>query len=99
MVVGTGDRVVVGAGAEVVGVGDDVAELVVSDVEVVSDGEVVPDVGEVVPEVGEVVSVDDVVVSDAPGVSGTSVPGSRLTTGTSGNVGSGAPGATVAAAS
>ena len=98
MVVGTGDRVVVGAGAEVVGVGDDVAALVGS-VEVVSDGEVVPEVGEVVPEVGEVVPVDDVVVSDAPGVSGTSVPGSRLTTGTSGNVGSGAPGATVAAAS
>ena len=73
MVVGTGDCVVLGAGAEVVGVGEDVAEQVGSG-DVVSDGEVVSD-GDVVPDDGEVVSVDDVVVSDAPGVSGTSFPG------------------------
>ena len=68
-------------------------------VEGVGDGlsDVVTEVGEVVSD--DVTAGDDVVVSEDPGVRGVRVPGSRLTTGTSGNVGSGAPGSTVAAAS
>ena len=105
---GTGDRVVVvdgdGDGVEV-GVGDGLSDVAVVD-DAVSEGEVVvPEVSEeVVSDVGDVVSEDvtgdvDVEVSEDPGVSGMRVPGSRLTTGTSGKVGSGAPGSTVAAGS
>lgn len=88
------DGLVVELGAVVSVVVEVVGEALVSDV----DGVVVSeDDGVVVSE--DVVEGDDVAGSEVTDVSVISVPGSRFTTGTSGKVGSGAPGGGVAAAS
>ena len=88
------DGLVVELGAVVSVVVEVVGEALVSDV----DGVVVSeDDGVVVSE--DVVEGDDVAGSEVTDVSVISVLGSRFTTGTSGKVGSGAPGGGVAAAS
>lgn len=89
------DGLVVELGAVVSDVVEVVGEALVSDV----DGVVVvsEDDGVVVSE--DVVEGDDVAGSEVTDVSVISVLGSRFTTGTSGKVGSGAPGGGVAAAS